>query len=385
MWGYKPFFRRAMLETSDFLKEDCLKINCSLSLSATLIVSKSEKSEISSIGNGVACREDLVGREYKVKDLSQADFAASRSSSPRSRCPINGLPYRIQPIAAVQGRQDHRVPPHDDPDRRPHRDPYRPSAEVRRCSRNIFSTQDHATAAIARDNAAVFALKGETLQSTWWCMERALDRGPGGGPNRSSTMAGMLRCDSRGGEGERRSLRRVGRFRTRTRRQCGVSDCATIIRDGLKSDPKKYHKMKERLVGVSEETTTGVKRSYTRCEIAGTLLFPAINVNDSVTKSKFDNLYGCLTLSPDGSMRATNVMITGKVALVADYGDVGKGCAAALKQVGARVIVTEIDPICALQATMDGLQVLTLEDVSDVDIFVTTTGNKDIIMVDHMR
>lgn len=158
-----------------------------------------------------------------------------------------------------------------------------------------------------------------------------------------------------------------------------------IIRDGLKVDPKKYHKMKERLVGVSEETTTGVKRLY-QMQANGTLLFPAINVNDSVTKSKFDNLYGCRHSLPDGLMRATDVMVAGKVAVVCGYGDVGKGCAAALKSAGARVIVTEIDPICALQALMEGIPVLTLEDVvSKADIFVTTTGNKDIIMVDHMK
>ncbi|GLU14919.1 hypothetical protein SLE2022_314590 [Rubroshorea leprosula] len=143
--------------------------------------------------------------------------------------------------------------------------------------------------------------------------------------------------------------------------------------------------MKERLVGVSEETTTGVRRLY-QMQANGTLLFPAINVNDSVTKSKFDNLYGCRHSLPDGLMRATDVMIGGKVAVVCGYGDVGKGCAAALKQAGARVIVTEIDPICALQALMEGLQALTLEDVVSVaDIFVTTPGNKDIIMVDHMK
>ncbi|XVE96094.1 hypothetical protein REPUB_Repub02eG0191600 [Reevesia pubescens] len=143
--------------------------------------------------------------------------------------------------------------------------------------------------------------------------------------------------------------------------------------------------MKKRLVGVSEETTTGVKRLY-QMQDNSTLLFPAINVNDSITKSKFDNLYGCRHSLPDGLMRATDVMIAGKVAVVCGYGDVGKGCAAALKQAGARVIVTEIDPICAIQALMEMLQLLTLEDVvSETDIFVTTTGNKDFIMVDHMR
>ncbi|CAI0437680.1 unnamed protein product [Linum tenue] len=217
-------------------------------------------------------------------------------------------------------------------------------AEVRWCSCNIFSTQDHAAAAIARDSAAVFAWKGETLQEYWWCTERALDWGPGGGPD--------LIVDDGG-------------------------DATLLIHEGVKAE--------EELVGVSEETTTGVKRLY-QMQANGTLLFPAINVNDSVTKSKFDNLYGCRHSLPDGLMRATDVMIAGKVAVICGYGDVGKGCAAAMKQAGARVIVTEIDPICALQALMEGLQVLTLEDVvSEADIFCTTTGNKDIIMVDHMR
>ncbi|KAM1155967.1 hypothetical protein ACFX11_027070 [Malus domestica] len=152
----------------------------------------------------------------------------------------------------------------------------------------------------------------------------------------------------------------------------------------LKTDPKRYHKMKDRLVGVSEETTTGVKRLY-QMQASDALLFPAINVNNSVTKSKFDNLYGCRHSLPDGLMRATDVMIAGKVSVVCGYGDVGKGCAAALKQAGSRVVVTEIDPICALQALMEILQVLPLEDVvSEADIFVTTAGNKDIIMVDPL-
>jgi adenosylhomocysteinase len=159
----------------------------------------------------------------------------------------------------------------------------------------------------------------------------------------------------------------------------------TILRDGMKESPNKYHKMAERLVGVSEETTTGVKRLYQMMD-NGSLLFPAINVNDSVTKSKFDNLYGCRHSLPDGLMRATDVMIAGKVAVIFGYGDVGKGCASAMKAAGARVIVTEIDPICALQALMEGYQILTLDDcVEYADIFCTTTGNKDIIMVKDMK
>ncbi|KAK9159867.1 hypothetical protein Syun_006208 [Stephania yunnanensis] len=306
------------------------------------------------------------GREYKVKDLTQADFGrleielaevempglmACRTefgpSQPFKGAKITGsLHMTIQTAVLIETLTAL-------------------GAEVRWCSCNIFSTQDHAASAIARDSAAVFAWKGETLQEYWWCTERALDWGPGGAEEEFAKSGKVPDPNSTD--------------------NAEFQIVLTIIRDGLKTDPKKYHKMKERLVGVSEETTTGVKRLY-QMQIAGTLLFPAINVNDSVTKSKFDNLYGCRHSLPDGLMRATDVMIAGKVAVVAGYGDVGKGCAAALKQAGARVIVTEIDPICALQATMEGLQVLTLEDVvSDADIFVTTTGNKDIIMVDHMR
>ncbi|XP_048435959.1 adenosylhomocysteinase 2-like [Pyrus x bretschneideri] len=259
-------------------------------------------------------------------------------------------------------------------------------AEVRWCSCNIFSTQDHAAAAIARDSAAVFAWKGETLQEYWWCTERALDWGPGGGPDLIVDDGGdatLLIHEGVKAEEEFAKSRTLPDPSSTDNQEFQL--VLTIIRDGLKTDPKRYHKMKDRLVGVSEETTTGVKRLY-QMQASGALLFPAINVNDSVTKSKFDNLYGCRHSLPDGLMRATDVMIAGKVFVVCGYGDVGKGCAAALKQAGSRVVVTEIDPICALQALMEGLQVLPLEDVvSAADIFVTTTGNKDIIMVDHMK
>ncbi|XP_020226164.1 adenosylhomocysteinase isoform X2 [Cajanus cajan] len=282
------------------------------------------------------------GREYKVKDISQADFGrleldlaevempglmACRAefgpSQPFKGARITGsLHMTIQTAVLIETLTAL-------------------GAEVRWCSCNIFSTQDHAAAAVARDSARVKA--EEIYEKT-----RQF-------PDLASTDNAEFQI------------------------------VLTIIRDGLKTDPSRYRKMKNRLVGVSEETTTGVKRLY-QMQANGTLLFPAINVNDSVTKSKFDNLYGCRHSLPDGLMRATDVMIAGKVAVVCGYGDVGKGCAAAMKQAGARVIVTEIDPICALQALMEGLQVLTLEDVvSEADIFVTTTGNKDIIMVDHMR
>lgn len=327
------------------------------------------------------------GREYKVKDLSQADFGRLEielaevempglmscrtefgPSQPFKGARITGsLHMTIQTAVLIETLTAL-------------------GAEVRWCSCNIFSTQDHAAAAIARDSAAVFAWKGETLQEYWWCTERALDWGPGGGPDLIVDDGGDATLLIHEGVKAEEIYEKTGQLPDpASTDNAEFQIVLTIIRDGLKTDPKRYHKMKERLVGVSEETTTGVKRLY-QMQLNGTLLFPAINVNDSVTKSKFDNLYGCRHSLPDGLMRATDVMIAGKVAVVCGYGDVGKGCAAALKQAGARVIVTEIDPICALQALMEGIPVLTLENVvSEADIFVTTTGNKDIIMVDHMR
>ncbi|GAU42070.1 hypothetical protein TSUD_326480 [Trifolium subterraneum] len=327
------------------------------------------------------------GREYKVKDMSQADFGrleielaevempglmSSRKefgpSQPFKGAKITGsLHMTIQTAVLIETLTAL-------------------GAEVRWCSCNIFSTQDHAAAAIARDSAAVFAWKGETLQEYWWCSERALDWGPSGGPDLIVDDGGDVTLLIHEGLKAEQAFEKNGTLPDpKSTDNAEMQIVLTIIRDGLKTDPKRYHKMKDRVVGVSEETTTGVKRLY-QMQANGTLLFPAINVNDSVTKSKFDNLYGCRHSLPDGLMRATDVMIAGKVAVVCGYGDVGKGCAAALKQGGARVVVTEIDPICALQALMEGLQVLTLADVvSEADIFVTTTGNKDIIMVSDMK
>ncbi|KAK4489151.1 hypothetical protein RD792_004945 [Penstemon davidsonii] len=327
------------------------------------------------------------GREYKVKDMSQADFGRLEldlaevempgliscrtefgPSQPFKGAKITGsLHMTIQTAVLIETLTAL-------------------GAEVRWCSCNIFSTQDHAAAAIARDSAAVFAWKGETLQEYWWCTERALDWGPGGGPDLIVDDGGDATLLIHEGVKAEEEYEKSGTLPDPTSTDNPEFQIVLgLIKDGLKDDPKKYTKMKERLVGVSEETTTGVKRLY-QMQYNGSLLFPAINVNDSVTKSKFDNLYGCRHSLPDGLMRATDVMIAGKVGVVCGYGDVGKGCAAALKQAGARVIVTEIDPICALQALMEGFQVLPLEDVvSEADIFVTTTGNKDIIMVDHMR
>jgi adenosylhomocysteinase len=253
-------------------------------------------------------------------------------------------------------------------------------AEVRWASCNIFSTQDHAAAAIAAAGVPVFAWKGETLEEYWWCTEQALRWGDDG-PN-------MLLDDG----GDATLLVHLGVECERTGKvpDLGPSDSeeyglilATLNRT-LRQDPGLWTRTAAQIRGVTEETTTGVHRLYQRQE-AGTLLFPAINVNDSVTKSKFDNLYGCRHSLIDGIFRATDVMIAGKTCVVNGYGDVGKGCAQALRGQGARVIVTEIDPICALQAAMEGYQVLTLDDVvANADIFVTATGDRDIITVDHM-
>lgn len=259
-------------------------------------------------------------------------------------------------------------------------------AEVRWCSSNIFSTQDHAAAALARDSASIFAWKGETLEEYWWCLDRSLDWGPGGGPDLIvDDGADTITYVTEGLKVEE-EYEKTGKIPDpNSTDNPDFKIILSMLRDGLKVDSRRFHKIKERLVGLSEETTTGVKRLY-QLQLSGKLLFPAIAINDSVTKSKFDNVYGCRHSLPDGLMRATDVMIAGKVAVVCGYGDVGKGCADALKSAGARVVVTEIDPICALQALMDGIPVSTMEDVApEGDIFVTTTGNRDIIMVEHLR
>ncbi|MCL2418407.1 MAG: adenosylhomocysteinase [Conexibacteraceae bacterium] len=262
-------------------------------------------------------------------------------------------------------------------------------AEVRWVSCNIFSTQDHAAAAVvvgpdgtAEDprGVSVYAWKGETLEEYWWCTEQALN-GFEGGPN-------MILDDG----GDATLLVHKGR----EFEQAGaVPDPSTadseefaiilgLLGRSLAEDPQRFTRIAEGIKGVTEETTTGVHRLYQLAQ-DGKLLFPAINVNDAVTKSKFDNKYGCRHSLIDGINRATDVLIGGKVAVICGYGDVGKGCAESLAGQGARVIVTEIDPICALQAAMDGFQVATLEDVvATGDIFVTTTGNKDVITAQHM-
>ncbi len=264
-------------------------------------------------------------------------------------------------------------------------------ATVRWCSCNIFSTQDHAAAAVvvgpkgtASDpkGVSVFAWKGETLPEYWWCTERALDFGNGTGPDQIVDDGGdVTLLIHKGAEFE--AAGKVPAFDEQNDpEEWGV--ILDLIRKTIKENPKRWTKVGAACKGVSEETTTGVHRLY-EMQKAGRLLFPAINVNDSVTKSKFDNLYGCRHSLVDGLNRATDVMLSGKVAVVCGYGDVGKGCCQSLKGQGARVIVTEIDPICALQACMEGYQVLTLEDVIETaDIFITATGNKNIITAQHM-
>jgi adenosylhomocysteinase len=250
-------------------------------------------------------------------------------------------------------------------------------ADVRWSSCNIFSTQDHAAAAIAAAGIPVYAWKGETLEEYWWCLEQTFRWPDGQGPNMilddggDATMLVHLGTE----------FEKAGAVRDATDAD---SDEMKIVLDTLRKTLGMWTAIGQSVQGVTEETTTGVHRLYER-EKNGTLLWPAINVNDSVTKSKFDNLYGIRHSLIDGINRATDVMIGGKVALVLGYGDVGKGCAQSLKGQGARVMVTEVDPICALQAAMEGFEVTTLESVIDkVDIFITATGNKDIISAEHM-
>jgi adenosylhomocysteinase len=257
-------------------------------------------------------------------------------------------------------------------------------AEVRWASCNIFSTQDHAAAAIAAAGVPVYAWKGETLEEYWWCIEQTVrwEDGQGViGPN-------MLLDDG----GDATLLVHKG---TEYEKAGAVPDPASaeseelgvilrLLQRSLGEDPERFTRIGEGIQGVTEETTTGVGRLYQMAE-TGDLLFPAINVNDSVTKSKFDNIYGCRHSLVDGINRAVDVMLAGKVCVVCGYGDVGKGCVESLRGQGARVVVTEVDPICALQASMQGLDVVRLDDVVETaDVFITATGNRDIITADHM-
>ena len=257
-------------------------------------------------------------------------------------------------------------------------------ADVRWASCNIFSTQDHAAAAIAAAEIPVFAWKGETLEEYWWCTDQAL-KFPEGGPQVLVDDGGDATLIIHMGYEAEEAFARDGSLPDPDSTDVEeMQIILALLRRRLAEDPQYWHRMTEGLIGVSEETTTGVLRLVQRQE-AGTLLFPAINVNDSVTKSKFDNVYGCRHSLPDAIMRATDVMIGGKTVLVCGYGEVGKGCTQSMRGQGARVLVTEIDPICALQAAMEGYQVVRLEDVvTDIDIFVTATGNSEIIKASHM-
>jgi adenosylhomocysteinase len=264
-------------------------------------------------------------------------------------------------------------------------------ADVRWVSCNIFSTQDHAAAAVVvgPDGTAddprgcpVFAWKGETLEEYWWCTSEALMWPDGSGPDLIVDDGGDATLLLHKGVEYEKSGRVPAFDAENDPEEWGL--ILDLLRTELERDPQRWTRVAERVKGVSEETTTGVHRLYEMMR-DGILLFPAINVNDSVTKSKFDNIYGCRHSVVDGLNRATDVMIGGKVAVVCGFGEVGKGCAQALRGQGARVIVTEIDPICALQAAMEGYQVDTLENVLDsADIFITATGNKDVITADHM-
>ncbi|MFO0986186.1 MAG: adenosylhomocysteinase [Alphaproteobacteria bacterium] len=253
-------------------------------------------------------------------------------------------------------------------------------ADIRWASCNIYSTQDHAAAALAKRGTPIFAVKGESLEEYWDYTHRIFEWTGGGTPN-------MILDDG----GDATLLVHLG---SRAEKDASLVSKPTneeeevlyaAIKKRIKEQPGWYGKLAAAIKGVSEETTTGVHRLYQMAK-EGRLLFPAINVNDSVTKSKFDNIYGCRESLVDGIRRGTDVMMAGKVALVAGYGDVGKGSAASLRQAGCRVMVTEIDPICALQAAMEGYQVVTMEDAAPMaDIFVTATGNVDVITIEHMR
>jgi adenosylhomocysteinase len=255
-------------------------------------------------------------------------------------------------------------------------------ADVRWASCNIFSTQDHAAAAIAQaGTAAVFAWKGETLEDYWWCTEQALTWPDGSGPDQLVDDGGDATLMIHQGV-------KVEKDPSLLKKEYDNKEFRIIIdrlRESVALNPQKWTKIAAKVKGVSEETTTGVHRLY-QMEKAGELLFPAINVNDSVTKSKFDNLYGCRESLADGIKRATDIMVAGKIVVVCGYGDVGKGCAQSMRGFGARVLITEIDPICALQAAMEGYEVTIMDDAaSEGDIFVTSTGNLDVITGEHME
>ncbi|MCH7762527.1 MAG: adenosylhomocysteinase [Candidatus Marinimicrobia bacterium] len=258
-------------------------------------------------------------------------------------------------------------------------------ADIRWASCNIFSTQDHAAAAIADSGVPVYAWKGETLEEYWWCTIQALTFPDESGPNLIVDDGGDATLLIHKGYDLENYMAEHGEappIETDIEEEIVIEK---LLREVLEKDNRHWHKVAEKIIGVSEETTTGVHR-LEQMKMDGTLLFPAYNVNDSVTKSKFDNIYGCRESLADGIKRATDVMISGKVVLVCGYGDVGKGCAQSMRGFGARVLVTEVDPICALQAAMEGYEVITVEQaLPKANIYVTATGNKDIITFEHMK
>ena len=259
---------------------------------------------------------------------------------------------------------------------------YQLGADIRWASCNIFSTQDHAAAAVAKaGSASVFAWKGESLEDYWWCTEQALTWPDGSGPDLIVDDGGDATLFVHEGVKAEKDPSILEREYDVYEYQCVINR----LKASYKRDPKHWHKVAESIRGVSEETTTGVNRLYQLAK-RGELLFPAVNVNDSVTKSKFDNIYGCRDSLADGIKRATDTMVAGKTVVICGYGDVGKGSAQSMRGFGARVVVTEIDPICALQAAMAGYEGKTVEDtLGEADIYVTATGNLGVITVEHMR
>ncbi len=256
-------------------------------------------------------------------------------------------------------------------------------ADVRWSSCNIFSTQDHAAAAVAKTGIPVFAWKGETLEEYWWCLEKTLDFGNGQGPDLIVDDGGDATLMVHLGADIEKNPSLLKKDHSRSEKD--FQELIKILKKEYQKNQKRWGNVAKKIKGVSEETTTGVHRLYQRFE-QNKLLFPAINVNDSVTKSKFDNIYGCRHSVVDGLNRAMDVMLGGKTAVVCGYGEVGKGCAQALRGQGCRVIITEIDPICALQAAMEGYEVTTIEDtLGRADIYVTATGNRHVVTFDHMK
>ena len=324
---------------------------------------------------------DYAGLDSKVADMAEADFGRKEITIAEQEMP--GLMAVREKYAAQQPLKGARVTGslHMTIQTAVLIETLKSlGADVRWASCNIFSTQDHAAAAIAASGTPVYAWKGETLEEYWECTLQALNF-PAGGPNLIVDDGGdatLLVHRGYQAEDDPAIL-----DEPTTNRELAIVNA--VLKRQLQRDPQFWHNMVSDIKGVSEETTTGVHRLYQMME-RGTLLFPAINVNDSVTKSKFDNLYGCRESLADGLKRATDVMVAGKVVCICGYGEVGKGCAQSMRGFGARVLVTEIDPICALQAAMEGFEVTTVEEaLSEAQIFVTTTGNYGIVRIEHME